>query len=117
MVTSRRGATKLGCLMSLLLSVTIAYFGVGFGEVYLRSYRFKDAMEQEARFAASRTDEVIVRRLAATADSLGLPEAASRISVRRNGTRVVISATYTEYVVMPFYSRELHFTPTADSNQ
>ncbi len=117
MVKSRRGRSKVGCLLSLLLTVTAVYFAVDFGEVYFRSYRYQDAIEQEARFASQRTDDAIVRRLAATADSLGLPEEAARVRVRRNGSRVSISAEYTERVTLPFFSRDLRFTPSADNDQ
>ena len=114
MVSPRRGASKLGCLSSLLIGVTIVYFGTNVGEIYLRRYRFTDAMEQEARFARSRSDDAIVRRLAAAADSLGLPDAAARVKVRRSANRVVISSEYTEYVELPFFTRAIRFTPVVD---
>lgn len=114
MVSPRRGASKIGCLLSLLIGVTVAYFGTNVGEIYLRRYRFTDAMEQEARFARSRSDDAIVRRLAAAADSLGLPDAAARVKVRRSANRVVISSDYTEFVELPFFTRAIRFTPIVD---
>ena len=114
MVIPRRGASKIGCLLTLLIGVTVAYFGTNVGEIYLRRYRFTDAMEQEARFARSRSDDAIVRRLAAAADSLGLPDAAARVKVRRSANRVVISSDYTEYVELPFLTRAIRFTPVVD---
>jgi len=113
-VSPRRGASKIGCLLSLLIGVTVAYFGTNVGEIYLRRYRFTDAMEQEARFARSRSDDAIVRRLAAAADSLGLPDAAARVKVRRSANRVVISSDYTEFVELPFFTRAIRFTPIVD---
>ena len=70
MVSGRRGAGNLGCLLSLLLFVAALYYGVHVGEVYLRYYRLLDAMRFQASIAPSVTDEVIKRRLMATADSL-----------------------------------------------
>ena len=64
------GASNLGCLLSLLLFVAALYYGVHVGEVYFRYYRLLDAMRFQASIAPSVTDEVIKRRLMATADSL-----------------------------------------------
>ena len=46
-MTARRGTSRFGCLVSLLLAVTVAYFGANVAEVYLRYFRFRDAMRQE----------------------------------------------------------------------
>ena len=111
MVAPRRGAGRLGCLVSLLLAVTVAYFGFNIGEVYMRFYRMKDAMSQEARFAHNRDDEAIKRRLAAVADSLGLPDEAGRIIVNRDGSRIVIKTNWSEHVELPLFVREFRFAP------
>jgi hypothetical protein len=112
-VVRRRGAGRLGCLVGVLLLVTIAYFGFNIGEVYVRFYRMRDAMAQEARFAHNRDDETIRLRLAAVADSLGLPDEASRIIIQRNSARIVISTSYTEHVELPMFVRVYRFTPQA----
>ena len=113
MVRARAGASRLGCLVGLLLVVTACYFGFNIGEVYFRFYRFKDAMAQEARFADTRDDVTIRTRLAAVADSLGLPDEASRVRIQRDGERVTISSVYTEHVELPLFVRELRFSPQA----
>jgi hypothetical protein len=96
-VVSRRwGASKLGCLVTLLLAVAVAYFGVNAGEVYLRYYRFRDAMAQEARFAQRVSDEAIRGRLRSLADSLGLPEGAADVKIRRGANRVTIAPSTTK---------------------
>ena len=114
MVSARAGRTKFGCLLSLLLLVTAVYFTINVGEPYLRYYRFLDGMKQEARFSARFSDEEIQRRLAALADSLGLPEAAGRIRVRRASNRISISTSYYERVEMPLIVRDILFSPQAD---
>lgn len=111
MVAPRRGASRLGCLFSLLVVVTVLYFGFNIGEVYLRFYRLRDAMSQEARFAHNRTDDTIRLRLAAVADSLGLPEDAGRMVIQRDTRRIVISTRYSEHVELPMFVRELQFSP------
>ena len=47
-------------------------------------------MEQEARFAAHNPNEVILRHLRAQADSLGLPESAKKIQIRRKRNQIWI---------------------------
>jgi hypothetical protein len=111
MVTRRDGRSRLGCLVGLLLLVTITYFGFNIGEVYFRFLRLKDAMVQEARFADSRDDDAIRLRLAAVADSLGLPDEAGRVRVVRSANRIVISSEYTEHVELPLFVREFRFAP------
>ncbi len=111
MVTNRPGRGRLGCLVGALLIVTIAYFGFNIGEVYVRFYRFKDAMVQEARFAHKSDDNAIRVRLAAVADSLGLPEAAGRVGIQRETGRIIIRTSYSEHVELPLFVREFHFAP------
>lgn len=112
MVTRRRGATKLGCLFSVLVVVAATYFAVNVGEVYLRYYRYRDAMHQQGRFGRQNTNEAIRRNLRSLADSLGLPEDASRLSILRGGNRISISAQYDEVVQFPGFVRTLHFAPS-----
>lgn len=111
MVNAPRGASRLGCLVGIMLAVTIAYFGFNIGEVYLRFYRLKDAMAQEARFAHNRDDNAIRIRLAALVDSLGLPDDAARVIITRDAARIVIKTIYTEHVELPMFVREFHFEP------
>jgi len=113
-VARRRGRTNFGCLLTLLLVVTAVYFGVNVGEPYIRYYRYLDGMKQEARFSARFTDEEIQRRLAALADSLGLPEAAGRVRVRRASNRISLSTSYYERVEMPLIVRDILFSPQAE---
>ncbi|MGQ0648676.1 MAG: hypothetical protein ACT4P7_14025 [Gemmatimonadaceae bacterium] len=110
-MTRRRGASKVGCLLVLLIAAAVVYFGFNTGEVYYRYYRFRDAMEQEGRFARRNTDEAIRRRLRSLADSLGLPEEAGQVKVRRSANRISISAEYHETVELPMYVKTLRFAP------
>jgi hypothetical protein len=108
----RSGVRKLGCLVTLLLAVALGYFAINAGEVYLRYYRFRDAMAQEARFARQNSDDDIRRKLRAVADSLGLPEEAGSVTVRRATNRVTISAVYHESLELPGLVRSVRFAPS-----
>lgn len=114
MVRRGPGRSRLGCLVTLLILAAIAYFAANVGEVYVRYWRFEDAMRQEARFSARRSDEEIANRLAAFADSAGLPEGARRVRVRRGDHSISISSDYYEHVELPGFVREFYFSPHAE---
>jgi hypothetical protein len=113
MVNRRSGKSTLGCLASTLLVVAVVYFGVTLGEVLWNYYQFEDAMKQEVRFSSTRTDAVIKRRLAAFADSLGLPEAARNIHVKRSNKVILIWAEYYHNIELPGFVKEIRFSPQA----
>ena len=114
MVIRRRGASTLGCLFSLLVVVALIYFGVNVGSPYLRYYQFRDAMQQEARFADRKTDAQILTTLRLKADSLALPAKAHTINVRRSPSRIVIWTEYAETVDFPFITRDIAFRPVVE---
>ena len=114
MVRSRQGSSSLGCLFALLLLSAAGYFAVNVGEVYLRYFKFKDAMRQEVRFASHNSDQVILRHLRAQADSLGLPEAAGEVTLQRSGRHIEIESEYYEHIELPLYVREVRFNPHAE---
>ena len=111
----RRGGSSLGCLVSLAIFSAALYYGVHIGEVYLRYYRLLDAMRFQASIAPSVKDDVIQRRLVATADSiLGQPVP---IVVERGGTplRITIRTEYEERVELPFFHHTFLMRPRADA--
>jgi hypothetical protein len=115
-VVNRRGASRIGCLLPLLILALGAYFAIDFGMAYFRYYQFKDAMGQEARFSGDRTDEQITKRLSSLADSLQLPPGAELISIERGPSVVTISSDYDEVINLPMKKTQvIHFHPTVSS--
>ena len=114
MVSARAGRSTLGCLLTLLVVAAVVYFGVNVGETYLRYLRFRDSMEQVARFAGRYDDATIRNRLALAADTLGLPESAKQVQVRRRDRYISIWADYYERIELPMYVKEVHFVPRVD---
>jgi hypothetical protein len=117
MVTSareRRGASSLGCLVSLALFAAAVYYGVHIGGVYLRFYQFKDDMQQQARFASQLTDQAIRMRLLAQADSL-LGQSPD-LTIDRGGRpyHVTIEAHYTESVNLPLFKHTFVLRPRVE---
>jgi hypothetical protein len=87
------------------------YFGINIGEVYWRYYQYRDDMTQQLRFASHNTNEQIARHMAAVADSIGLPEAAGRVLVRRTDNAISIESSYYERIELPLFVRDVHFHP------
>jgi len=115
---SRRGASKFGCLLSLVLFAGAIVYGGQIGRIYWRYYELVDEMRASARFARSRSDEAIRRTLRAKVDELGLPDEARRIEIRRVGPpyRITIRAEYRERLDLPL-GRPVYipFHPRAES--
>lgn len=109
-----RGATRTGCLFLVLVVVAVVYFGLPIGGMYIRYYRMENEMKTQARFAPSIDDGAIQRRLLQTVDDLGLPlEARRRLRIRRTRRprEIVISTSWEETIVLPFYTRVQTFAP------
>jgi hypothetical protein len=115
MVSDRRGGSSLGCLLSLLIFVSALYYGVHIGEVYLRYYRLLDAMRFQASLAPSVTDDVIKRRLMATADSLLGQTPVFQVSRGGNPARITVEAQYRDSVDLPFFKRAFPLHPRAEA--
>lgn len=115
-MVNRRGESRIGCLIPILILALAIYFAFDVGMAYFRFYQFKDAIVQEARFGADRTDEQITKRLSSLADSLQLPPGGELISIERTTTLVTISADYDEVIRLPMNkTRVIHFHPSASS--
>jgi hypothetical protein len=108
------GKSSLGCLVFILFVGATLYFGFNIGNVYWRAYQFQDAMTQESRFAARNGNEVIVAHLRAQADSLGLPEGAKKIQIRRKPNQIWIWSEYIETVELPWKLQEINFNPNVE---
>jgi hypothetical protein len=115
MVSDRRGSSNLGCLLTLLLFAAALYYGVHIGEVYLRYYRLLDAMQFQASIAPSVKDDVINRRLMATADSLLGFTPAFRIVRSDHPARITIQTEYRDSVDLPFFKRAFPLHPRAEA--
>lgn len=113
---NRRGGGALGCLVPLLIVTIMGYFAAHASDAALRYYRFRDAMQQEARFASRprRTDDRIKERLRALADSLDVPVEGRRIDVRRTEQRIRISANYSETIDFLIFSRRFDLHPMVE---
>jgi hypothetical protein len=112
-VKRRTGATKLGCLVQLLILTAIGYFGVPAAQKYWLFVQYRDAMIQEVRFRGGQPIPQIRARLMNIADSLGLPEDAGILLIKKQGRVISIEAHYEETIDLPGFKKEIHFEPKA----
>lgn len=114
-IRSRRGASNLGCLVSLALFVGALYYGIHIGEVYLRYYQIVQEMRSQARLAPSLPDDVIKRRLSDRATDLDLPTEANRFRITRRSRSIVIETQYQELLELPLFRHTFRFKPRVES--
>lgn len=109
MVTQHRsdetGKLRLGCLLVVVILVVALYFGIQFFQVRFRYYQMQDYVKEQATFAPVLDDNTIRTRLAARADTLGIPLNTPRSwDVRRmrdpSGRFIVIRGHYEDSVVI-----------------
>ena len=117
MSRARRGTSRFGCLVQLIILGGIIYFGAFMGEDALSYYRLRDAMKQEARFAGHRSDQQIRDRLKAFTDSVQLPATAKEIRIVRDESKIHIWTEYDQEVKLPFnQSRVIHLRPSIEES-
>jgi len=105
-----RGATRLGCLFTLLVLAVVGYFGLQVGTVYWHRYQLWDEMNTQASFAGQIADAAIRRRLIQRVEQLGLPAEARRVRITREARprAIRIRIIYDEKVELPFYVQPIH---------
>ncbi len=113
----RYGASRLGCLIQLVIVVSLIYFGAYAGQDLLDYYRYRDAMKQETRFAKLRNDVQIKDRLRLFADSVGLPVEAHDVNVVRDENTIRIWSEYDQPLRLPFdLKKSVHLRPSAEGS-
>ncbi len=114
-VRPRRGVGMFGCLLQIAIVIGIISFGVKISDDVMAYYRYRDAMKQETRFAATRTDAEMMRRLKAFTDSVKLPPEAKDVNIVREPNRIRIWAEYDHTLEVPrVYTRTFHLRPSAE---
>lgn len=114
MVRRSRGASTLGCLFSLLITLVVLYYGINLGRVWWRYWELIDRMKTAALFATTQPVPETIRRLQNAVDEIGLPPDAKRFKIQRieGISTIIISTEYQEKVELPFMHRAIRFKPT-----
>ena len=112
----RRGASTMGCLLSLLVLVAGLYYGVKIGAVFFHYKRLAYEMGTQARLASALDNGTIQRRIAAKIEEIGLPEEAStNLEITRSASprQITIETEYSEAVHLPLFNHTFRLHPKA----
>jgi len=114
-IRSEQGRIRWGCMLWLVVAGAVIYYGRPVGVEAFKYYRLQDAMNGQARFASTVTDQEIQHRLLAVIDTLGLPAQARKLVIRRTPgpPEIRISTSYSITFEFPFYTYTYTFMPVA----
>jgi hypothetical protein len=110
---------SLKALIAVAIVGSLLYAGYLVVPVYLSSYQFQDAVEQEARLDSysQKSEQEIVDSVFKKAQSLDLPLTADQIHVQKVSNAVSISAAYTVHIDLPVHPFDLSFTPNSQNRK
>ena len=94
-MTSTAGASRIGCLLSLVVLVLAGYFAVLYAGSEIDYRQLQSEVQDRAAEAGDLDDQAIRQAIAARAAALQLPAAAGQATIRRfPGNRIQISISY-----------------------
>jgi hypothetical protein len=101
--TAERGDGRIGFLISLALLGVGAFVVAKVVPVRVNAYEFRDFIQEECRFAATRNhDEEIYKRIFDKARELKLPLDKKNLHMERTMREMVISAKYDQTIDLKF---------------
>jgi len=101
--TAQRGDGRIGFIISLALLGIGFFVGVKIIPVRVNAYEFRDFIQEECRFAATRNkDEEIFKRIVDKAQDLRLPVEKKNIHMERTTHEMIISAKYEQTIDLKF---------------
>lgn len=107
--TGDEGKGSLGNIVFLLIVLALVYFGFKFIPVRVNTFSFLDAMNEEASFAAHRSDKMIKNNLLRFAREKNLPITKEQIVVKREPGQMVVNVDYTVVVDTIFFAYDWQF--------
>jgi len=101
--TAERGDGRIGFLIALALLGGGIFVGVKIIPVRVNAYEFRDFIQEECRFAATRShDEEIFKRVFDKAQDLKLPLQKKNLHMERTTHEMIISAKYEQTIDLKF---------------
>jgi hypothetical protein len=109
---NRSGRISLSFLFLALVVAAGLYYGIEYGSVYIRHWKFEDAVKQHVSFAGQLTDEAIRQKVLDDAVGMELPPQARNVRlVRTQSPRVLqVSIAYSDSLNLLFAKKEVSFT-------
>lgn len=101
--SAERGEGRIGFMISLALLGGGIFLGVKVIPVRVNAYEFRDFLQEECRFAATRNkDSEIFKRVFDKAQDLKLPLAKKNLRLQRTTHEMIISAKYEQTIDLKF---------------
>ena len=98
-----RGEGRIGLMLALALLGVGLFLGVKLVPVRVNAYEFKDFIQEECRFAATRNkDDEIAKRILAKAQALHLPLEKKNLRLERTAGEMIIKAKYQQTIDLKF---------------
>lgn len=91
-----RGATNLGCLLTLVIGVLLGYMLVKVIKVEQRFVQMRSAVQQEAVEAKDQTDERVILNVQKKARDLGLPSRAQGVYLNRGSDSIYVTVRWSD---------------------
>jgi len=98
------GAAGVKLIVSLVFLGLLVHTAYVFIPLYIAVYDFDSQVEKEANYAATKTNEAIVKGLVDYAAERHLPIKKENLNIARGQSRISIKATYTVPVATLFYT-------------
>jgi len=98
-------------LVTMLVSVLVAYAGIRIVPVLFTNFEFQDAVHQAALFGAYHQDseDQIAADLQQRAQKLGLPVSPDQIQVYHSDRGLVVDVDFDVQIALPLHPVRLHF--------
>lgn len=110
LLNRERGEGRAGTLIGLAVLAITIYLGVKIVPVLVNGYAFRDYLEEEARFAALRSQDDVVRtRIVRKAVELDLPVPAKSVLINRTQSYIDIKVKYVVPIETPVYTYDMNF--------
>lgn len=98
-----RGEGRIGLMLALGMLGMGVFLGAKIIPVRINAYEFRDFIQQECRFAATRNhDEEIYKRIFDKAKELRLPLDKKHLKLERSLREMVITASYEQTIDLKF---------------
>lgn len=94
--SNTRGATNLGCLLTLVIGVLLGYALVKVIKVEQRYVQMRSAVQQEAVDARDQTDERVILNVQEKARELGLPGRAQGVYLNRGSDSIYVTVRWAD---------------------
>jgi hypothetical protein len=98
-----RGEGRLGLLLALALLGTGIFLGVKIIPVRINAYEFRDFVQEECRYAATRNNDAeIFKRIIDKAKELEIPLDRKNIQMERTTREMIITAKFEQPIDLKF---------------